>query len=138
MKMLKRIAVLVAVLACVVAIGGCAGRGTLSDEIDDATGGFNVKADDAAKGAALGALGGGINVKNGQVFVIRSNLEKESLQVKLMNSAGDVVLGEKASGNATTVHELEPGDYSMNVTCNEDGTTGTMLIAPMNKDDAEK
>ena len=138
MKIWKRIAVLVAVLACVVAIGGCAGRGSLSDEIDDATGGYTVKADDAAKGAALGALGGGINVKDGQVFVIRPNLEKGSLQVKLTNAAGEAVLDEKVTGNATTVHDLEPGDYSMNVTCNEDGTTGTMLIAPMNKTDVGK
>ena len=137
MKALKKIVMLMAVLACVVAIGGCAGRGSLSDEPDDATGGYTVKADDAGKGAAIGSLGG-ISVKEGQVFVIRPNLEKGSLQVKLSNAAGETVVDEKASGNASTVHELEPGDYSMSVTCNEDGTTGTMLIAPMNKADAEK
>ncbi len=111
MKALKKIVMLMAVLACVVAIGGCAGRGSLSDEPDDATGGYTVKADDAGKGAAI---------------------------VKLTNAAGETVFEEKASGNASTVHEIEPGDYSMSVTCNEDGTTGTMLIAPMNKADAEK
>ena len=134
----KRIILTLALLVCVVAFGGCAGRGSLSDEIDDATGAYVYKADDAGKGSAVASLGGGIDIKDGQVLVISSELEKGSLQVRLLDDDGEVVLEEEESGHASSTHELEPGSYSIGVTCNEDGTTGTMTVGPMNEDEVGK
>ena len=135
---MKKIVMLVAALSCVAILGGCAGRGYLSDEIDDKTGGYAYTADDAGKGSAVASLGGGIDIKDGQVLVVDSKLEKGSLQLRLLDAAGEVVLDEKESGTAIAQHELESGSYSIGVTCNEDGTTGTLHVAPMNKDEAAK
>ena len=129
---------LAAALVFAVALGGCAGRGSLSDEIDDATGGYKITADDAAKDSSVGALGGGIDIKDGQVLVVNSNLEKGSLQVKLLDAAGETVLDEKASGQNVSSHELESGEYSFSVTCNENGTTGTLLVAPVNENEVDQ
>ena len=129
MKVFKKVIMLVAVLACVVAVVGCAGRGTLSDEVDD-NGTYTITASDAAKDAAVGSLGGGVTIKEGQVLSVNPNVEKGSLQVKISNAAGEIVLDEKASGNASSLHDLEPGEYSISVICNEDGTTGKLVVGP--------
>ncbi len=47
------------------------------------------------------------------MFVVHPNLEKGSLQVKLTNAVDETVVEEKASGNASAVSELVPGDCSI-------------------------
>lgn len=138
MSIMKKIIMLVVALSCVAILGGCAGQGYLKDEIDDKTGGYTYTADDAGKGSAVASLGGGIDIKDSQVLVVDSKLDKGSLQLRLLDAAGEVVLDEKESGTAIAQHELDAGSYSISVTCNEDGTTGTLHVAPMNKDEAAK
>ncbi len=130
MSWLKRVGMLVVALACIVVIAGCAGQGYLKDEVDDATGSYKITASDAAKDSSIGSLGGGISIKDGQKLLVSPDLEKGSLQVRLLDAGSETVLDVEASGSAASTHELAPGDYSIGVTCNEDGTTGTLLVAP--------
>ncbi|MBQ9057978.1 MAG: hypothetical protein IJ125_02210 [Atopobiaceae bacterium] len=125
---MKRLAPILGALLCVVALGGCAGKGTLSSAIDDETGAYTVTADDAGKGASVGSIGGGIEIEEGEILVASPDLSKGSLQMRLLDAGGEVVLDEKMSGHVLSTHELSPGDYSIGVTCNEDGTTGTLLL----------
>ena len=122
------IVVLIALMACMLAMAGCAGHGTLTSDIDDATGTYTVTAQDAPKGSGVGSLSGGIEVAEGQSVVADVNLEKGSLQMRLLDANGQVVVDDTASGVATVSHDLEPGDYSIGVSCNEDGTTGTLEV----------
>ena len=130
MSVFKKLTLLVAALACVVAVAGCAGRGSLSDTVDD-TGTYTITADDAAKDAAVASFGGGVTIGEGQALSVRPDLEKGSLQVKLMNAGGEVVLDVNARGDMPSTHELEPGEYSLSVTCNDNGTTGKLVIGPV-------
>lgn len=138
MSLLKKASLLMVVLACVLFVGGCAGRGSLSNDIDDSTGAYIYTADDAGKGSSVGSLGGGIDIAEGQVLTVNSELERGSLQLRLLDASGEVVLNEEITGQTITSHELEPGSYSIGVTCNEDGTTGTVTVVPKNEDGTQK
>lgn len=116
-------------VACACALGACAGRGYLGDDVDEATGAYTYTADDAAKGAEVASLGGGVEIGEGQVLVLTPDLTKGSLEVRLMDEAGETVLDEVESGQDPTTRELEPGDYSISVSVVENGTTGTLVVA---------
>lgn len=132
MSIIKKATMFIVSIACVAALGGCAGRGYLSDSVDDA-GVYTITADDAAKGAAVASLGGGLDIEEGEILAISPELEKGSLQVTLLDEGGETALDVTASGTAASEHELEPGEYSISVSCNEDGTTGTLTVAPQAK-----
>lgn len=125
------------VAMCSFVLAACAGNGTLSSEIDDETGAYMVTADDAGKGTAVGSLGGGVEVGEGQLLVASPDLQKGSLQLRVLDGAGEVVIDEEQSGHVLSTHELEPGDYSVSVTCNEDGATGTLLLVAVDAVDFE-
>lgn len=135
---MKAVRFLVVVFACVLALVGCAGKGSLSDDIDDTTGAFTFTADDAGKDSTVGSLGGGIDIKDGQILVVSPNLEKGSLQLGLMDEDMDVALDETVSGRQLTTHELDAGSYSIMVKSLEDGTTGTMVVVAVDADEFEK
>lgn len=135
---MKAARLLVVAFACVLALVGCAGKGSLSDKIDDDTGAYTFTADDAGKGSAVGSFGGGIDIENGQILAVSPDLEKGSLQLKLLNEANETVLDENVTGRQITTYELGAGSYSISVACNEDGTTGTLLVVPVNADEFEK
>ncbi|MDO5117976.1 MAG: hypothetical protein Q4D34_05760 [Eggerthellaceae bacterium] len=121
------VAVMAAALACLLALAGCAGKGTLASEIIDGTDAYKVVANDAGKGSAV-AASGGLVIGEDQVLMLESELTKGSLQLKITNSAGDVVIDEKVSGRVLTTFELDPDDYGIGVACNDDGATGTLIV----------
>ena len=121
------IAVMAAAFACLLVVAGCAGKGTLASEIIDGTDAYKVTASDAGKGSAV-AASGGIVVGEGQVLTLESELSRGSLQLRLINGAGDVIIYEKVSGRTITTFDLDPDDYGIGVTCNEDGATGTLIV----------
>ena len=131
---MKKIMIVAAIVACVAALAGCSPKSTFTSEIVDATGAYKVTAENAEKGTSLGSLGGGIVVEDGQNLVVSFNLKEGSVQVRLLDQAGEVVLDEEASGSAVEIHEFEPGDYSIGVTCNQDGTTGTLSVYSKDKE----
>ena len=120
-----------AALACMLLLAGCAGRGTLSSAIDDETGAYKVTANDAGKDSAVVA-GGGVILEEGQILVVSPDLTKGSLQVRLVDGSNNVVLNEKVSGRVLATFDIAPGEYAIGVTCNENGTTGTLLVASVN------
>lgn len=127
------------VLVLLLAATGCAGgKGTFSSEIVDETGAYKVTADDAAKDSAVGSLGGGITISENQVLLVSPDLEKGSIQLRLLDSKGDVAFDEEISGRVLSTYDLDPGEYSIGATCNENGTTGTMLVVPEDKNEFEK
>ena len=124
-------------LAGVLALAGCAGRGTLSSDIIEETGAYKVVADDAAKDAAVMASGAVI-VEEGQVVVISPDLTKGSLKVKFMDAANETVFDEKVGGRVLSTYEFAPGEYAIAVTCLENGTTGSLVVASVDADEFEK
>ena len=131
------VSVLCMLLAGALALAGCAGRGTLSSDIDDTTGTYVAKANDAGKGSAVAASGVMV-VKEGQILVISPDMQKGYLQIRLLNAAGDVVVNEKASGHALATHEIAPDDYAIGVACDVDGATGTVTVAAVDAAEFEK
>lgn len=127
----------VAALACMLLLSGCAGRGTLSSDIDDQTGAYKVTASDAGKDSAV-ATSGGVIIEEGQILVVSPDLTKGSLQVRLVAGVDDVVLNEKVSGRVLSTFDIAPGEYAIGVTCNENGTTGALVIAPVNATEFEQ
>ena len=114
-------------LAMLVALSACGPKGTFGDEINDETGAITATAQNADKGSAVGATGG-IIVGENQTIVISPVMEKGSIQVKLMNAAGEAVLDEVASGKVLSTYTVAPGEYSFSFVCNANGTTGSVLI----------
>ncbi|MGI6221288.1 MAG: hypothetical protein ACOYIP_05415 [Coriobacteriales bacterium] len=135
---MKKILAIIAAAALCLVIAGCAGNGTLSDEIIDETGAFKITADDAGEGSALASLGGGLVVEEGQIVVVSPDLEKGSLTVKLLGSDGNAVLDQVAEGRVLSTAELAPGDYSVEVTCDKNGTTGTLMISAIDRAEFEQ
>ena len=123
---------------CLLALAACAGNGTLGDDIDPDTGAIIVTANDAGKGSAVGSLSGGFEIEQGELLVVSPDLYKGSLQVRLLDGAGEIVLNEQVSGHELSTYELEPADYSFGVTCSEDGTTGTAMIVAVDASEFEK
>ena len=133
---------LVIVVLCTLLVGvfvltGCAGRGSLSSEIIDETNAYKVTADDASKNSAVGASGGFI-VEEGQIVVVSPDIQKGSLQIKLSLGTQQPAIDEKINGHVLSSYEIVPGDYAISTTCNEDGTTGTVLIVAVDKTEFEK
>lgn len=131
-----------AIITCLLVVGmfilaGCAGRGSLSSDIIDETGAYKVTADDAGKGSAVMASGG-VTVKEGQIVVVSPDLQKGSLQLKLIDSSNKTVFDEKITGRVLDTHEFDFGEYAISVTCNEDGTTGTLLVVAVDAAEFEK
>ena len=134
--------VLLATVFCALLVGsfvlvGCAGKGSLSSDIEDETGAYMVKADDAGKGSMVMASGGFV-VKEGQIVVVSPAIKKGNLQVKLMNASNEAVLDEKVTGSVLSTFEIAPGDYAISVTCNEDGTTGELIVVAVDAAEFEK
>ena len=131
---MKRIITLVAVAALALALVACsAQKSVFSDDIDDATGAYTITADNGAKGSALGSIGGGITIEKGQVLVVSSNLTKGSVTVRLLDAAGDVAAEAKAQGVENQLFGLDAGEYSFGATCEEDGTTGTVIVVAVDE-----
>ena len=135
---MKKFLVFAMALVCVVALAGCAGSGGTLEGGTDESGTYSVTANNAEKGSGVGSLGGGVEIAAGQLLVISPNIDKGSLQVRLLDEKGEVALDEAASGHAPSSHELTPGDYSIGVTTNENGTTGTLLIVAVDAAEYEK
>ena len=137
---MRKASVFVAVVmafACLLALAGCAGKGTLSSAIDDGTGAYKVTASDAGKGSAV-ASSGGIVIGEGQILVASPDLSKGSLQLRLLDGAGKAALDEKMSGSVLSTYDFAPGEYAIGVTCNEDGTTGTLLVVAVDAAEFEQ
>ena len=133
---MKKMLMVVAALACAVALAGCAGAGSLQGE--DADGGAcQVTADNAAKGAAYVSLGD-VEIAKGQLLVLSPVLQKGSLQVELFEDADEDALDQTVSGSVLSTYEVDPGSYSMRVTCAENGTTGTLLVHVMDAAEFER
>ena len=131
---MKRFLALVAIAALACALTACtAQKSVFSDEIDEATGAFTVTADNGAKGSALGSVGGGATIEEGQVLVVSSNLTKGSVTVRLLDAAGDVAVEAKAQGAENQLFGLDAGEYSFGATCEEDGTTGTVIVVAVDE-----
>ena len=75
-------------------------------------------------------MGGGVEIEEGEVLVLTPDIEKGCLEIKIIDGSGETVFDETESGQGSSTHELEPGDYSMSVTVNENDTTGTLVVAP--------
>lgn len=133
---------LIVVMLCAMVVGmfalaGCAGKGSLSSEINDETGAYIYKADDAGSGSSVLASGGFV-VKEGQIVVMSPDMSKGSLQLKLLDSKNNAVLNEKATGRVLSTFEVAPGDYGIGVACNENGSTGSLVVAVVDKAEFEK
>ena len=136
-KALATIALMSLLLAGMLLLTGCAGKGSLSSEIIDETGAYKVTANDAGKGSAV-MMSGGFVVEEGQIVAVSPDIKKGNLQVKLMDASGEVVLDEKVTGSVLETFELDPGDYAIAVACNENGATGTVLVVPVGAAEFEK
>lgn len=133
---MKKLFAIIAAAALCLVIAGCAGQGSLGDEIIDDTGAIKVTADDAGKGSAIGSLGGGVVVEEGQVVLIAPDFEKGSLTIRLLDDNGDVIAEQVAEGTEPTSLEVAPGDYSIGIACEENGTTGTLVISAVDEAEA--
>lgn len=127
--MAKRVvAVLALALVLVLGLGSCKGKGTFSSEIPEEGGAYKVIADDAPKGSAVASLGGGILIEEGEDLLVSPNLSEGSVQLQLINADSVTVIDLEVSGDVLSNYAVDPGDYSVSVTCLENGTTGTVLI----------
>lgn len=140
-KLFKNIvmaATICALLAGMLALAGCGGgKAVFSSDITD-EGLYTITAENAAKDSSVGMIGGGIIVEEGQVFAISPDLQKGSVQVVLLDASGEKALDETIDGRELKEFEIEAGEYSIGVTCRENGTTGTVLIAPVDAAELEK
>ena len=135
---MKKLLVFAMALMCAAALAGCAGGGGTLEGGNGEAGAYSVTANSAEKGSGVGSLGGGVEVAAGQLLVISPDIDKGSLQVRLLDEEGEVALDETASGHAPSSHELAPGGYSVGVTTNENGTTGTLLVVAVDAAEYEK
>ena len=134
--MMKKMLIIAATLACMAALAGCAGTGSLQGEDTD-EGAYEVTADNAAKDAAFVSVGD-VEIAEGQLLVLSPVLQKGSLQVELFVNADKDVLDQTVSGTVLSTYDVDPGSYSLRVTCAEDGTTGTLLIHVMDAAEFER
>lgn len=131
---MKRLLAVVAIAALALALTACAGqKSEFSDDIDDDTGAYTITAENGAKGSALGSLGGGIALEEGQVLIVKSDLTKGSVGVKVLDEAGEAVVDTVATGTDQQLFGFPAGKYSFGATCEEDGTTGTVVVVAVDE-----
>ena len=127
---MKRLAIIVASAVLVLALVACSGqKSVFSDEIDDQTGVITITAENAGKGSSLGSLGGGIALGEDQALVVSSALDKGSVTIRVLGADDEVVIEATATGTNQDLYGFAPGDYSFGATCDEEGTTGTVVLA---------
>ena len=130
-------AVISMLLMGVFALAGCAGQGTLSSEILDDTGAYKVIANDAAKNSAI-KVDSLVTIEEGQLLLVSPDLQMGSLDVKLTSASGEVVFEEDVSGRVLDTYEVKPGKYDISVTCTTNGTTGVLVVNPVDAEEFAK
>ncbi|MDO4404968.1 MAG: hypothetical protein Q4C09_08025 [Atopobiaceae bacterium] len=131
---MKKILSVVSAAVLMLALAACGKGGSLSDTIDDETGAYLITADNAGKGTSIGSLGGGFTLGKGQSVAVDPELTSGTLSFKLLDENGDAKLEESITGTKTELYGVRSGEYSLMVSCDENGTTGTVTIVPVDDD----
>ena len=132
--------VIVASLAVfALALAGCAEKaaGTFSSDIDEETGAYIVTADGADAESGVGMLGGGMIVEEGQVLMVGSDLSAGSIELRILDTESNPVAELTVEGALLQAVELEAGEYEISAKCVEKGTTGTLTVTPVTREEFE-
>ena len=138
--------ILFVVAACTLLVGvfaltGCgeskSDESTLSPEILSDIGAYKVTANNAGENSAVKS-GGAVKAEEGQVIVISTDLQEGGFDVEVADESGEKTTTKKVSEQALEICEVDPGSYDVGVTVNADGTTGTVLVCPVDAAEFEK
>ena len=110
--------------------GSAAARGgSFTDEVDEKTGAISIKADHAANGAALGAIGETVVVREGEAVSVETVMESGRFSVMLLDADGNTALKTTLDTRSKdALLTVEPGTYSFGATVEEDNTTGKATV----------